>query len=236
MPWMRWGPSRPPDSTAEPRGSTATIRRWRLRSRKYPPAPVIVPPVPTPATSTSGAPSSARSISGPVVRRCTSGLAGFENWSGSHTSSVASQLLRRCHRLAHPPQRLGDPYLCPVQLQQALALAAHPLRQRQHQLVPLRRAHHRQRDPRVAAGRLHDRRAARLDPALLLRRLDHRHADPDPSRSHRGWPTRPSRTTAPRRSSIRSVFSPSSPGSSTSGVSPTSSAMLIGIRGICARQ
>ena len=38
-----------------------------------------------------------------------------------------------------------------------------------------------------------------------------------------------------RTPSLRSL-SPSSPGSSTSGVSPTSSAMLIGIRGIRARQ
>ena len=87
IPWMRCGPMRPPERTADPAGSTPTIRRRGLRVRRYSPAPVIVPPVPTPATSTSTRPSSARSISGPVVRRWASGLAGLENWSGRNTSS-----------------------------------------------------------------------------------------------------------------------------------------------------
>ena len=65
----------------------------------------------------------------------------------------------------------------PYSAQQALALAAHALRQRQHQVIALGRAHERERDPRVAAGGLHDRRAARLDPAFGLGGLDHRHAD-----------------------------------------------------------
>src|SRR5207302_1992688 len=72
---------------AEERGSTATICSAGLRSRRYSPTPVMVPPVPTPATSASTRPSSARSISGPEVRRCASGLAGLENWSGRKTSA-----------------------------------------------------------------------------------------------------------------------------------------------------
>ena len=121
---------------------------------------------PLPPRARPRCPSSARSISGPVVRRWASGLAGLENWSGRNTSVVARHRAGGLDRLAHPPQRLRDVHARAIQPQQALALAAHPLRQRQHQLIALGRAHERQRDPRVAAGGLDDRRAARLDPAL----------------------------------------------------------------------
>ena len=77
----------PPDSTADVLGSTATIRQSGLRSLRNSPTPVIVPPVPTPATNTSTRPPVASQISGPVVRRWISGLAGLENWSGRNTSS-----------------------------------------------------------------------------------------------------------------------------------------------------
>ena len=50
MPWILCGPGRPPDSTADVAGSTATIFSCGLRSFRNEPAPVIVPPVPTPAT------------------------------------------------------------------------------------------------------------------------------------------------------------------------------------------
>src|SRR5271170_2037078 len=100
---MRWGPAWPPDRTADPRGSTATTRRSGLRSRRYSPTPVIVPPVPTPATSTSTRPSSARSISGPVVRRWISGLAGFENWSGRNVSGSRAIARAACTASAIPP-------------------------------------------------------------------------------------------------------------------------------------
>ena len=43
------------------------------------PHPVIVPPVPTPATKASSRPSSAVQISRAVVARCIAGLAGLEN-------------------------------------------------------------------------------------------------------------------------------------------------------------
>ena len=87
MPWILCGPARPPESTGEDAGSTAITRSCGLRSFRKPPAPVIVPPVPAPATRQSILPSSASHSSGPVPRRCASGLAGLENWSGSQKSS-----------------------------------------------------------------------------------------------------------------------------------------------------
>ena len=80
--------------------------------------------------------------------------------------------------LRHPPERLGDVDARPVETQQALALAAHPLGQGQHQLIAPRRADECKRDPGIAGGGLDDRRAPRLDQALGLGRLDHRYADP----------------------------------------------------------
>ncbi len=47
-----------------------------------PPTPVIVPPVPTPATKAPTSPSVSRQISSAVVRRWISGLAGLENCCG----------------------------------------------------------------------------------------------------------------------------------------------------------
>lgn len=52
----------------ESAGSTATTRTLGFCSFKYAPAPLIVPPVPTPATRMSTSPSVPRQISGPVVR------------------------------------------------------------------------------------------------------------------------------------------------------------------------
>ena len=58
---------------------TFTSGFWDFR---YSPVPVSVPPVPTPATKISTFPSVSFQISGPVVSRCTFGLAGFTNWPG----------------------------------------------------------------------------------------------------------------------------------------------------------
>jgi hypothetical protein len=51
--WILWGPGLPPERTGLSDGSTATILISGFCSRKYLPAPVIVPPVPTPDTKMS---------------------------------------------------------------------------------------------------------------------------------------------------------------------------------------
>ena len=53
MPWIGWGPFLPPDSTGEAAGSTATNCTEGLRSLITCATPVMVPPVPTPATKMS---------------------------------------------------------------------------------------------------------------------------------------------------------------------------------------
>src|SRR5437899_3270114 len=64
---MRWESLLPPLSTAERVGSTATMRTLGRRSFKYSPTPVMVPPVPTPATNASTFPSVAARISSAVL-------------------------------------------------------------------------------------------------------------------------------------------------------------------------
>ena len=108
--------------------------------------------------------------------RWASGLAGFENWSG-RKASVARHRAGGVDGLVHPAERLDHLDARAVEAQQRLALAAHPLRQEDRQVVALGGAAEGQRDAGVARGRLDDRRAARLDAPLALGRLDHRDAD-----------------------------------------------------------
>ena len=56
---------------------------------RYAPAPVMVPPVPTPAMRTSTRPSVSFQISGPVVSRWIFGLAGLSNWPRMIAPGVA---------------------------------------------------------------------------------------------------------------------------------------------------
>ena len=60
-----------------------------LTSLRWCPTPVIVPPVPTPATKCVTRPSVCAQISGPVVSSCERGLSGFEYWSGFHAFGVS---------------------------------------------------------------------------------------------------------------------------------------------------
>ena len=105
------------------------------------------------------------------------GVGGVGELVGQPDVVVARERLRGGDRLVHAAERLRDVHLGAVEPQQPLALAAHALRQREDQVVALGGADERERDARVAARRLDDRRAARLDPALRLGRLDHRDAD-----------------------------------------------------------
>ena len=82
MPWILCGPGSPPDSTGEAVGSTAIIRSEGLRAFNAWPTPVMVPPVPTPATTMSTAPSVSFQISSAVVTLWMAGLAAFSNCDG----------------------------------------------------------------------------------------------------------------------------------------------------------
>ena len=164
------GRAAPPESTAEPRGSTATTRSSGLRL-----AQVLADA----GDRAAGADARDEHVDAAVQRALDlrAGRApvdlrvgGVGELVGQEHVGARGHRARGRHRLAHPAERLGDVHARAVQPQQALALAAHPLRQRQHEVIALGGAHERERDPGVAAGRLDDRRAARLDPALRPRR------------------------------------------------------------------
>jgi hypothetical protein len=138
---------------------------------------VIVPPVPTPATNAPTSPSvSPDLLRGRAPVHLRVGRVG--ELLRHEPPALLANLLRQLDRLGHPAERGGLAHLGSVGAQQLRALAAHPLRQGQDQLVPPRRADHRQRDPGVAARRLDDHRLAGLDQPVALGRVDHRHADP----------------------------------------------------------
>ncbi len=63
---MACGPALPPLNTGESAGSTAAMYTALFFSFKKRPAPVMVPPVPTPATKAATSPQVSRQISGPV--------------------------------------------------------------------------------------------------------------------------------------------------------------------------
>ena len=83
MPWILCGPFWPPLRTAEAAGSTATALKSGLNGLMYCAMPVIVPPVPTPATTMSTLPSVSFQISGPVVSLWIFGFAKFLNCCGT---------------------------------------------------------------------------------------------------------------------------------------------------------
>ena len=89
MPWILWAPATPVDSTAELLGSTAATRTAEFRDFRYRPTPVMVPPVPTPATNQSTWPSVSCQISGPVVSKWALGLAALTNWPGTKLPGIS---------------------------------------------------------------------------------------------------------------------------------------------------
>ena len=86
MPWILCGPGLPPLSTGLSAGSTATILTFGFLLFRNRPQPVMVPPVPTPDTKMSTLPAVSSQISGPVVSKCTFGLAGFSNLAAGRQS------------------------------------------------------------------------------------------------------------------------------------------------------
>src|ERR1019366_5203046 len=93
-PWMRCLPTLwPVESVGEFDGSIGWRRIAGFRLRRKRPAPMIVPPVPTPATNAAGTRFSDRSCaqsSGPVVRKCASLLASLLNWRGRNEPGVSA--------------------------------------------------------------------------------------------------------------------------------------------------
>ena len=79
IPCILCGPFAPPERTGLSAGSTAIALTDGLRPFSAEPTPVMVPPVPTPATKMSIFPSVSRQISSAVVLRWNAGLAGFSN-------------------------------------------------------------------------------------------------------------------------------------------------------------
>ncbi len=80
MPWILCGPGWPPLRIGDSAGSTAIIWTSGLRAFSTWPTPVMVPPVPMPATTMSTWPSVSFQISSAVVWRWISGLASLANW------------------------------------------------------------------------------------------------------------------------------------------------------------
>ena len=80
MPWILCGPGAPPLRIGDSAGSTPTILTPGLRALSTWPTPVMVPPVPMPATRMSISPSVSAQISSAVVVRWISGLASLANW------------------------------------------------------------------------------------------------------------------------------------------------------------
>ena len=149
-----------------------------IRSRSTSPTPVIVPPVPTPATKPSTLPPVASRISSAVVRRWASGFAGFSNcWSITYPGCVAAQLLRRVDGARHSLDGRREDDLGPEPREEPAPLEAHVVRHREDEPVTLDRRDQREADPRVPAGRL-DQRRARLERAAALGVLDHGARDP----------------------------------------------------------
>ena len=177
MPWILCGPGARPESTAELAGSTATtcsVRVARLEG------------LPRAGDRAAGADAADEHVDLAVQRlpdlgagRAAVGLGvgGVGELVGQEDVGARRHRARRVDRLVHPAERLGDLHARAVEAQQPLALAAHALRQGEHEVVALRRADERERDPGVARRRLDDRRAARLDQPVGLGGLDHRDAD-----------------------------------------------------------
>ena len=124
MPWILCGPGAPPDSTGDAAGSTATTRQRGLRSFRKRPAPVSVPPVPTPATRQSTSLLHRLPDLRPGRAEVRLGVRRVGELVGQPEVVAAGERLGGGDRLVHAAERLRDVELGAVEPQQALALAA----------------------------------------------------------------------------------------------------------------
>ena len=162
MPWILCGPGVPPLRIGDSAGSTPMICTPGLRSFRTWPTPVIVPPVPMPATTMSTAPSVSSQISTAVVRRWISGLAGLANCRARMEPGRSFAMsCRLVHGALHAQRTGGQDQFGTVGAQQGPALLGHGLGHREHHVVAARGTDEGKRDPGVAAGRLDDGPAGR---------------------------------------------------------------------------
>ena len=89
IPCILCAPETPFERTGDVAGSTAMTFTSGFFSFRYSPTPVIVPPVPIPATNTSTLPSVSSQISGPVVSLCAFGLDGFTNCQATKQPGIS---------------------------------------------------------------------------------------------------------------------------------------------------
>jgi len=139
--------------------------------------PVMVPPVPTPEIRMSTPPWVSFQISSAVVRRWTSGLAGFSNCCGMIAFGMLDQLLGLGDGALHAFRAFGQVQFGAQQLQHLAPLDRHGFGHGQDQAIALGRGDEGQRNAGVARSGLDQRADARLDLARGLQRLDHRQAD-----------------------------------------------------------
>ena len=160
MPWILCGPGWPPASTGVMTGFRLDGDRLEadgLRCLITSPTPVIVPPVPTPATRMSTWPSVSFQISSAVVRRWISGLAGFSNCCGMTAFGVLAIQPRPCDRAVHALGRRRQHDLGAQRLEQLAPLDESSSPAWSGSAGSPWRRHERQADAGVAAGRLDDR-------------------------------------------------------------------------------
>ena len=197
-PGCRGSPARRPTARATPpaRRRRCGVSARRLRSTS--PTPVMVPPVPDAGDE--------RVDARQLLQDLRPGRAAVHLGVGRIVELLRHEPVRvlgqqllgaadgAVHALRvrgeHEPRAVGD--------QQRAPLLAHRVRHREHQAVALHRRDQRQADAGVAAGRLDDR-AARPQPPVALRRLDHRAGRCGPSRCRPGSGSRASPTPRPRR-------------------------------------